>query len=64
VHHDLEAKRGAWVQVARGAVDLDSYSLKAGDGAAISHEEGVSLTASEPADVLVFDLPAVNGHGS
>ncbi len=64
VHHDLDAKRGAWVQVAKGTVALDSYSLHAGDGAAISHEEGVSLTASEPADVLLFDLPAVNGRGS
>jgi redox-sensitive bicupin YhaK (pirin superfamily) len=63
VHHALEAKRGAWVQVAKGAVALDGYSLLAGDGAAISREDGVDLTASEPADVLLFDLPAVNGRG-
>lgn len=61
VHHDLAAKHGAWVQVARGSVALDGYSLAAGDGAAIRREDAVTLTAIEPADVLLFDLPGVNG---
>jgi hypothetical protein len=61
VRHDLRAERGAWVQIAKGGVDLDRYALAAGDGAAIVREEEVRLAATEAAEVLLFDLPAVNG---
>ncbi len=55
----LNPGRVAWVQVARGAVDLNHHLLTAGDGAAVTDLETLSLTgASEDAEVLVFDLPA------
>jgi hypothetical protein len=52
----LEPGRHAWVQVARGAGTLNGTALKAGDGAALSKEERLVLTATEPLEALVFDL--------
>jgi redox-sensitive bicupin YhaK (pirin superfamily) len=53
----LEPGRRAWAQVARGAVELGSHALAAGDGAALRDARALELTAREPAEVLVFDLP-------
>jgi hypothetical protein len=44
------------VQVARGQVRLGDIVLSAGDGAALSDEQSVSLTGAEPSEVLLFDL--------
>jgi redox-sensitive bicupin YhaK (pirin superfamily) len=52
----LAAGRHAWVQVARGAVELAGKRLAAGDGAAVSDEAEITLVAREPAEVIVFDL--------
>lgn len=48
--------RHAWVQIARGAVELNGRELKAGDGAAISGESELSVKAREASEVLAFDL--------
>jgi redox-sensitive bicupin YhaK (pirin superfamily) len=56
VTHPLAPGRHAWVQVVRGAVDLGGKRLAAGDGAALSDEAAVTLTAGEVSEVLVFDL--------
>ena len=54
--HALGAGRHAWVQVARGALDLNGTSLKAGDGAAISNESRARIESKEASEVLLFDL--------
>jgi quercetin 2,3-dioxygenase len=54
--HALSTGRHAWVQVARGAVELNGKKLKAGDGAAISDESAIGVRASEGSEVLLFDL--------
>lgn len=54
--HTLAAGRHAWMQVARGAVELNGKKLAAGDGAAISEESEVAVRASEASEVLLFDL--------
>ena len=46
------------MQVARGAVLLNGERLDQGDGAAIENERRVTLEALEPAEALLFDLPA------
>jgi quercetin 2,3-dioxygenase len=56
VRHALAPGRHGWVQVARGAVRLGEQTLRAGDGAAISEEQAISLTADAPSEVLLFDL--------
>lgn len=54
--YDLAEGRHAWLQVARGSVAVAGQTLEAGDGAAISQERSVSLTARGAAEVLLFDL--------
>ena len=54
----LAPGRHAWVQVARGELEVNGVRLRAGDGAALSEEERVSLTGAGDglAEALVFDL--------
>jgi len=54
--HQLAPGRGAWVQAARGTLDVNGISLAAGDGAALVDEPEITLTAHAPSEVLVFDL--------
>jgi redox-sensitive bicupin YhaK (pirin superfamily) len=54
--HTLRPGRHAWVQVARGAVTVNGRPLRAGDGASVSGEAALAVTATEPAEVLLFDL--------
>ena len=59
VEHTLAPGRVAWVQVARGAVNLNGHDLAAGDGAAVSDLDTLNLTgAADEAEVLVFDMAA------
>lgn len=53
---DLQPGRHAWVQVARGGVSLNGDSLTQGDGAAVSDEQALELTATVESELLVFDL--------
>ena len=56
VHHALEPKRHAWLQVLRGSVTLNGQQLKTSDGAAVSEEDSLEIVANEPAEVMLFDL--------
>jgi hypothetical protein len=56
VTHRLTPGRHAWVQVARGSLTLNDTVLAAGDGAAVSDETLLTITATDPAEVLLFDL--------
>ena len=57
VEHELRDGRYAWVQVARGAVNINGQELKAGDGAAVAQEEKLKITGSaDSSEVLLFDL--------
>src|SRR5271157_1898485 len=56
VEHEFAAGRHGWLQVARGAVELNGKKLAQGDGAAISEEKKLSIKGTENAEVLLFDL--------
>lgn len=56
VRHALGEKRYAWLQVAKGEVELNGKKLAQGDGAAVSDEKELSIKASKEAEVLLFDL--------
>jgi quercetin 2,3-dioxygenase len=56
VKHDLEDGRYAWLQVAKGAVELNGTSLGQGDGAAVSKEHKLTLKGTQNAEILLFDL--------
>ena len=58
VEHALPAERNGWLQVVRGAVDLNGQSLRAGDGAAVNSEPVLTVTGdSDGAEILLLDLP-------
>ena len=52
----LASGRHAWLQVAAGSVALNNISLKQGDGAAVSQDASMKITAKESAEILLFDL--------
>ena len=54
--HSLAAGRHAWLQVARGAVQLNGAELKVGDAAAVSDESEIRVRARAASEVLLFDL--------
>jgi redox-sensitive bicupin YhaK (pirin superfamily) len=56
VTHRLAAGRHAWVQVARGSLDLAGTVLDEGDGAAVSDEDALVITGRTDAEFLLFDL--------
>lgn len=53
---ELAKGRHAWLQVGSGSITVNGTPLKQGDGAAISGEHEVRVSAREPSEVLLFDL--------
>ncbi len=57
VEHSLAPGRHAWLQVARGAVELNGTRLEQGDGAAVSDEQKLAIAgAQDGSEILLFDL--------
>jgi len=56
VAHSLGGKRHAWLQVAKGEVELNGQKLNQGDGAAVSEEGKLTIKGTKDAEVLLFDL--------
>lgn len=57
VRHEPRPGRGAWLQVARGAVSVLGADLRAGDGAAIEEEGAFEIEGTAPnTELLLFDL--------
>ncbi len=54
----LDAGRLGYVHVARGTVTVNGHALASGDGAKLTEETQIELTAGTQAEVLVFDLAA------
>jgi hypothetical protein len=56
VKHALATGRYAWLQVAKGSVNLNGTQLGQGDGAAVSDEQELRVKAAEGSEILLFDL--------
>ena len=56
VTHALKAGRGAWLQVAVGALSLNGVPLATGDGASTEEPGTLALTATKQSEALLFDL--------
>ncbi len=56
LRHALADGRHAWVQVARGVVEVNGQRLKAGDGAAVTGEPALTLRCIEDSELLIYDL--------
>jgi len=54
--HPLAPNRHGWLQVMRGAVNLNGVELQTGDGAAISDEHRLEIRAPDATELLLFDL--------
>ncbi|HUJ75025.1 MAG TPA: pirin family protein [bacterium] len=54
--YQLAPGRYAWLQVARGIVNVGGENLLAGDGAAVEAQAALRIVAETPAEVLLFDL--------
>jgi len=56
--HAMRGGRKAWLQVARGAIDLNGQGLAAGDGAGARDEAALTIASkADGTEILVFDLP-------
>jgi redox-sensitive bicupin YhaK (pirin superfamily) len=56
VKHVLSPNRYAWLQVARGGVRLNDVELGESDGAGVSSESNLEITARTNSEFLLFDL--------
>jgi redox-sensitive bicupin YhaK (pirin superfamily) len=54
--HELLPGRSAWLHIVKGEATLANTLLTAGDGAGISAERGISLTAKTEAELLLVEL--------
>ena len=56
VTHKLKAGRGAWLQIAEGALTLNGVALATGDGASTEEPGTLTLTATKQTEAILFDL--------
>lgn len=56
IGYEIPGGRHVWLQVLRGALSVNQLPLSAGDGAAISDEQGLTIRAAAESEVMLFDL--------
>jgi hypothetical protein len=54
--HTIPSGRHVWVQVARGKIHVNGYTLEQGGGAAVTDEDRLEIAGIENAEILLFDL--------
>ncbi len=58
VAHVLQPGRKGWVQIVRGAVEVNGEPLRAGDGVAVENVPALAVSSrADDSEILVFDLP-------
>jgi quercetin 2,3-dioxygenase len=56
VEHAMDQARYAWIQVARGSVEVNGEKADHGDGVIVAGESSLRIRAQQDAEVLLFDL--------
>ena len=57
ITHNIDQNRYLWLQVAKGAIEVNGQILNTGDGAGISKENHLELIAkADDTEILLFDL--------
>jgi redox-sensitive bicupin YhaK (pirin superfamily) len=56
IEHALGANRHAWIQVARGEINLNELEMSQGAGAAVREERSLNIKSAGGAELLLFDL--------
>jgi hypothetical protein len=54
--HVPKPGRRIWIQITRGAIDVNGKKMSAGDGAAIIDEERLAIRGESDAEILLFDM--------
>ena len=52
----MKPSRHVWIQVVKGGIELNGETLSESDGAAVSQESKIQITAKEQSEILLFDL--------
>ena len=56
VTREMDPKRYAWIQVAKGAISVNGEKGNQGDGLVITGESQLTIRAEELGEILLFDL--------
>ncbi|MEA5576572.1 pirin family protein [Anabaena sp. UHCC 0451] len=56
INYQVQPHRYAWLQIAKGEVNLNGQELKAGDGVQITGAEQLEISTNLSAEILLFDL--------
>ena len=56
VTYPISPNRALWTHVARGAVTMNGFQLKEGDGAAITNKSELRFEKGDQAEVIIFDI--------
>lgn len=56
LNFSLKENRAAWLQVAKGEVEINGTKLKTSDAVAVSEEKVLAMKADSTAEILLFDL--------
>ena len=56
VEHTMDQHRYAWLQVARGGIEVNGEKADQGDGLVVVGESSLRIRAQQDAEVLLFDL--------
>jgi redox-sensitive bicupin YhaK (pirin superfamily) len=48
--------RYAWIQVARGSINVNGENAEQGDGVIVTGESELKIKAQDDAEILLFDL--------
>lgn len=52
----VQPNRGVWVQVIKGIISVDDQQLVAGDAASTENGQELKFSASEDAEIILFDI--------
>ncbi|NIL95278.1 MAG: pirin family protein [Woeseiaceae bacterium] len=56
ISYDFDGRRRGFMQVVRGAIEVDGETLEAGDALATQDQESFAVRAKNPAELLLFDM--------
>lgn len=57
IERELDPRRGYWIQVIGGIIDLNGTEMREGDGAALTEETILAIQGDTEAEILLIDLP-------
>ncbi len=56
VERTMDQKRYAWIQVARGSINVNGENAEQGDGVIVTGESGIKIKGKQNSEILLFDL--------